>query len=126
MKEVPTMSHGVKVGDVFVESWGYDQTNVDFYQVTRAMPKSVEIRAIHGKTVGDGHSTRVVADVDNFIEDKGYGAVRYGTAKVKRVSTFTFNGKETVSLHMTSYSNAYLEVPESSHFDTLAAGYAGR
>lgn len=116
----------VKVGDVFVESWGYDQTNVDFYQVIKTMPKSVAIRAIHGKLVGDGHSTRVVADVDNFIEDKGYGDVRYGTAKTKRVSRFTFNGKETVSLHMTSYSNAYLSDPEDSHFDTLSAGYAGR
>ena len=119
------MTHGVKIGDVFVESWGYDQTNVDFYQVTRVMPKSVEIRAIHGKTVGDGHSTRVVADVNNFVEDKGYGDVRYGTAKVKRVTKFTFNGKVTVSLHMTSYSNAYLSDPEESHYDTITTGLPG-
>ena len=24
---------GVEVGDVFVDSWGYEQTNIDFYQV---------------------------------------------------------------------------------------------
>ena len=25
--------YGVKVGDVFYDSWGYEQTNIDFYQV---------------------------------------------------------------------------------------------
>ncbi|MCR4654739.1 MAG: hypothetical protein K5770_00690 [Lachnospiraceae bacterium] len=25
--------YGVKIGDVFCDSWGYDQTNIDFYQV---------------------------------------------------------------------------------------------
>jgi hypothetical protein len=35
------------VGDVLVSSWGYDQTNYDYYQVTRLVGrKSVEIRQI--------------------------------------------------------------------------------
>lgn len=38
--------HGFTIGDILVSSWGYDQTNVDFYQVTRIMPKTIEIRAI--------------------------------------------------------------------------------
>lgn len=41
-----TTAHSVEVGDIFTSSWGYDQTNVDFYEVVRTTPKSVEIRAI--------------------------------------------------------------------------------
>jgi hypothetical protein len=29
-----------KVGDIFVCNWGYEQTNVDFYQVTRTTDRS--------------------------------------------------------------------------------------
>lgn len=36
----------INIGDVFAASWGYEQTNVDFYQVarkTKAMVELVEI-----------------------------------------------------------------------------------
>lgn len=39
--------HPLAVGDVLVASWGYEQTNYDYYQVTRLVGKqSVEIRSI--------------------------------------------------------------------------------
>jgi hypothetical protein len=34
------------VGDILASSWGYDQTNVDFYQVLKVTKKGVTIRAI--------------------------------------------------------------------------------
>jgi len=45
----------VQVGDVFVRSWRYDQTNVDFYVVTSvtASGKSCTVRGC-GKAQGDG------------------------------------------------------------------------
>jgi hypothetical protein len=61
--------HTLEVGHVLESSWGYDQTNVDFYQVTAIIgPRMVEIRQIHGKRVAEtawlqGH---VVPDLDNF------------------------------------------------------------
>jgi hypothetical protein len=36
----------VKPGDVFVHVWGYDQTNVDYYQVVEVKAQSVVIREI--------------------------------------------------------------------------------
>lgn len=36
--------HGVKVGDFFVSSWGYDQTNIDFYKVVAVTPKGVKVQ----------------------------------------------------------------------------------
>lgn len=40
--------HTLQVGDVLVSSWGYDQTNIDYYQVTRRTAKTVSIRPIAG------------------------------------------------------------------------------
>ena len=34
------------VGDVLVSSWGYDQTNVDFYQVVAVTPRMITMRPI--------------------------------------------------------------------------------
>ena len=39
--------HGVKVGDLFYSSWGYEQTNVNFFQVIALVGKaSVRIREV--------------------------------------------------------------------------------
>ena len=36
----------IKEGDIFVDSWGYDQTNVDYYIVTKKLKASIKIRQI--------------------------------------------------------------------------------
>ena len=38
--------HDVKVGDIFRCSWGYDQTNIDFYECTAVLGAMIEVRAI--------------------------------------------------------------------------------
>jgi len=38
-----------KPGDIFSSSWGYDQTNVDFYAVVAAKPKSLIVQRIGAK-----------------------------------------------------------------------------
>ncbi len=40
-----------KVGDILHHSWGYDQTNCDFYQVVEVKPASVVLKKIGTKTV---------------------------------------------------------------------------
>ena len=43
--------HTLKVGDILYSSWGYDQTNINFYQVTRIVGKqSVEVREINSES----------------------------------------------------------------------------
>ena len=62
--------HTLKVGDILYTSWGYDQTNVDFYQVVEVVGKcTVVIREIAQKTVSGsgGPSESVVAVKDSFI-----------------------------------------------------------
>jgi len=47
----------VKVGDVFYESWGYDQTNIDFLEVVEVSPsgKSVVCQMVGKTGVGEDH-----------------------------------------------------------------------
>jgi hypothetical protein len=45
--------HDVKVGDIFSASWGYDQTNVDYYKVTRTTKCTADLVKI-GKIRIDG------------------------------------------------------------------------
>ena len=41
-------AHHYKVGDILYNSWGYNQTNVDWYQVIKVKPKSIVIHPIAG------------------------------------------------------------------------------
>lgn len=81
-----------KVGMILSNSWGYDQTNVDFYQVTRTTPRGVYIRPIGGKSVPGSEgfmSDKVVPARNQFTgpeqfkpvltgSDKGYLAADHG------------------------------------------------
>src|SRR5262245_48359756 len=42
--------HKYKVGDILSSSWGYDQTNVDFYKVTRCTGAMIELRQLRTET----------------------------------------------------------------------------
>lgn len=38
-----------KIGDIFVATWGYDQTNADFFQVVKVRDKTISIQHIKSK-----------------------------------------------------------------------------
>jgi hypothetical protein len=60
-----------KIGDILSASWGYDQTNVDFYQVVAVTAASVKIRAILSRVVeATDHAVQVVAIPDAFDDAK--------------------------------------------------------
>lgn len=49
--------HKLEEGHMLVCSWGYDQTNVDFYQVTRVVgPHTVEVRKVRSTMVEGDNS----------------------------------------------------------------------
>jgi len=41
-----TLVNPFNVGDVLYSTWGYDQTNVDFYKVVGVLPKSIKIVSV--------------------------------------------------------------------------------
>jgi hypothetical protein len=84
--------HTLKEGDILYSSWGYDQTNIDFYQVVGVAEKSVKIREIEKKVVGSGDITsdHVIAAPNHFAGPPMTKVVRPG---------------DVVSI--ASYANAY-------------------
>jgi len=54
-----------KLGDILKMSWGYDQTNVDFFEVTKLVGKTmIEIRKVANKIVrGAGEPQEFVVPV---------------------------------------------------------------
>lgn len=82
----------LNVGDVLVCSWGYEQTNIDFYEVT-AKPGAhfVEIRQIAQRTASEsGPSERVVPAPGEYV----------GEPMRKKASA-------TNSVRIASYASAY-------------------
>lgn len=89
-------THPITVGAIFVNSWGYDQTNVDAYQVVAVTRASVKVRRINQETVpgSEGRdSCRVVPVPDSFSE-------RYPEVLTKRPYSYTWNGRPEWYLHM--------------------------
>lgn len=73
-REKTAYRHTLKPGDIVYNSWGYDQTNIDFYQVVEAPSgKTVRIRAIKGELQTDSDcgamSGRTMPCKDAFIDD---------------------------------------------------------
>lgn len=46
---VKTVSACVPVGTIFYTHWGYDQTNIDFYEVVRSTAKTVWVTPIYSR-----------------------------------------------------------------------------
>jgi hypothetical protein len=72
--------HGCEVGSIFVCSWGYEQTNVDWYQVVELRGKStVVIRQIHSADASNGN--------EGWAQGKSIPAIDHfkGDAMVKRI-----------------------------------------
>lgn len=66
-----------KPGDLLVNSWGYDQTNIDYWQVVATTAKTVTIRRIGSKTVPGSEGfmqSDVVPDKDHFLDPERYPA----------------------------------------------------
>jgi len=110
--------HEVKVGDVFVESWGYDQTNVDAYQVTRISPASVWIRPIATEIVGNRRRP-----VQGRFGTWSRSRKTNTAGEVRKVPYRGYRGEPT--LNMSSYSCAGLWDGEETYHETYAAGGMG-
>ena len=61
------MAQTIQPGTILYSSWGYDQTNVDYYQVVSKSGRRVKVRPIASWTVSEGRGSDMVApDVGNF------------------------------------------------------------
>lgn len=71
--ERKTLIENLKVGDILTDSWGYDQTNVEFYKVLSIKGSTVEIRELTHKVVeGSYYSHGMACQMmpgDSFVKD---------------------------------------------------------
>lgn len=100
---------GIKVGDIFYMSWGYEQTNVNFFRVKELRGKTqvvlqevylemTEETGISGMSADRKYNSKNYSLVKRptFIEDNEKGIIK----KVQGT-------KERPYINMTSYANAY-------------------
>jgi hypothetical protein len=58
----------ILLNDIYYSSWGYDQTNISYYQVVKVTAKSATLRKIDGERVqvGNDFSSKVVPILNKF------------------------------------------------------------
>ena len=89
-KERSDFAHGYEKGDILYSSWGYDQTNIDFYQVTDVKGKMIVVREVEKEMVKDHGSQYMVMPIKNDFKgspmrkkvQKGYDNGSKGTIKI--------------------------------------------
>lgn len=108
--------YGVKVGDFFSCSWGYEQTNVNFFQVIELVgTTSVRVREVYPKMIAEegisGMSADRTYDLSSkeilppspysvFIDDQEKG-------DLKRLKSYAADGISNPQFYLTSYTDAY-------------------
>lgn len=112
--QTDTLFHdGADVGDVLYSSWGYDQTNVDFYKVVRRTASSVWLVRIGARHVPGSEgfmSERTVPDPDVVIPWGDYEPAwksQPGGGTEPRVKRIRRGYGGGVAVTMTSYAGAY-------------------
>jgi len=77
-----------QIGDIYYDSWGWEQTNIDFYQILEVKPKSVVVRKVaerYCESEGLSSMAARVAPVPNkFIAEQ----------EVKRIKVMVKAGQE--------------------------------
>lgn len=112
--------HGVKVGDIFYMSWGYEQTNINYFQVVELKGSTmIKIREIasqfirsesslsgYVKPAKDAFLERSIWTVDTKAESNNNDGIYKKVLKMD----------DTIYLNMCSFANAYLTSEEKESF----------
>lgn len=85
----------MKVGQILCSSWGYDQTNIDFYEVVERTEKSVYLRMLGKKT------SEILTSMSRKVEPDQM--IFRGSRFIKKVKVY--NGEPYVSIN--SFSCAF-------------------
>ena len=81
------------VGDIYYCSWGYDQTNIDFYEIVAKKGVNIEIR-------------KISKILDRSERGADYVCAKKGSYVGEEVIKKRFNGSGNIT--MNSFSSAYL------------------
>lgn len=111
----PANKYGVKVGDIFRASWGYDQTNNDFFQVVALVGESsVRVREVRLPLIdrsavsgtSEDRTFKVTRELlpacssSVFIKDQEKG-------DLKRLKSYAADGKSYPQFNLASFCDAH-------------------
>lgn len=88
--------NSVNVGDLFVSTWGFEQTNVDFYEVVEKKGSTVTVREIAAARVEGSEYSHGMAD--EVVPVKGE---YIGEPMKKRLNQYGFNVNSFASARKT-------------------------
>lgn len=112
---------GFEIGDLFRSSWGYDQTNIDYYEVVAVSGKMLTLRKIAQEREETGwEQGKCVPVPGQYI----------GEAFRKLAQSYSAKGPKDGYISIASYANAYYMKPieyvgkapvyEASHWTSYA------
>lgn len=104
----------VEVGSIFYSTWGYEQTNVDFYQVVKKTAKTIVLRAIRQESTPTGWAQEDVTPMRDAFDERPVLVPPEG----KRCRMLGYSDRPMVSIN--EYANAWLWDGEPKHATSWA------
>lgn len=106
---------GVKVGDLFSASWGYDQTNNDFFQVIALVGESsVRVREVNppmieSRAVSWASEDRVFKNTKELLPAAPFSVFIKDQEKgdLKRLKSYAADGKSNPQFYLSSFADAH-------------------
>lgn len=92
------IKHALREGDILASSWGYEQTNVCFYKVSKVTPSGVRVRPMRAHVVEKGFMSGVATPIEGsedpteefFRRVNAYGSIAVTSCEF----AYKWNGKE--------------------------------
>lgn len=101
----------MEVGTILVSQWGYEQTNVDFYEVVKAAKTMVTVRPIAMESKPEGWCQSTCMPVQGKYT---------GEAFRKKVKNFSASNDPARSFIELDFGNAYIWSGEPAHATSWA------
>lgn len=76
----------LRVGDILYSSWGWEQTNIDFYQVIAIRGSAVDLRQLDQRTTEDGYMCGTTVPLPDVFKGKTH---THRLSKIISASTHT-------------------------------------
>lgn len=111
-KEEIKRNHNIKVGDIFYASWGYEQTNINFFLVAelvgassaRILPVNLEVK--EEETMSHGMARYATFDIKDYTIISKSGFIKDCIkGDLKRILRYGSDGKEYIKID--SFCNAH-------------------
>lgn len=90
---VQEIKHALREGDILASSWGWEQTNVSFYKVSKVTPSGVRVRPMSAHVVEKGFMSGVATPIEGSedpTEEFFRRVSKYGSIAI---TSYEFAGK---------------------------------